>query len=392
MFESPPVSGAGPAGGDPGAPTDSGRAGGPKPPVSIIIPALNAAGTLPATLEAALGQDYGGPIEVIVADGSETGETTEMIRRRFPAVRVIPNPDRATPAALNRALREAAHRIVVRCDAHAVFPRDYVATAVATLARTGAANVGGRQVPVGKSVFERAVALATTTFLGAGGARWRQGGREGPADTVYLGAFRREALDAVGGFDASLLRNQDYDLNWRLRAAGETVWFDPALSVDYRPRASLGALARQYFEYGWWKRVVLRRHPESGRARHWAAPLLLLGLLCSLFAAAAGASLVEAGLTTAGETALRAAVLPPAAYLSLLLAGSLAVGVRRATPYALWLPLVLAVMHLSWAAGFWSSFAKARPAASPEIQRDRSGDRSAAPAPVRHTDRATVRR
>lgn len=394
MFRSPAGNeGDGPGGdpgragsGDPGAPADP--AGGRRPPVSIIIPARNAAGTLPATLEAALGQDYEGPIEVIVADGSETPETTEMIRRRFPEVRVVPNPDRATPAALNRALRVAAHRIVVRCDAHAVFPGNYVATAVATLARTGAANVGGRQVPVGQTVFERAVALATTTFLGTGGARWRQGGREGPTDTVYLGAFRREALDAVGGYDASLLRNQDYDLNWRLRASGETVWFDPALSVAYRPRAGLRALARQYFEYGWWKRVVLRRFPESGRARHRAAPLLLLGLLFSLFASAAGASLLEAGATAAGEAVLGAAALAPAAYLLLLLAGSLAVGVRRATPYALGMPLVLAVMHLSWAAGFWMSPGRERPAASPALQEDRA----AVPAPAPHTDRATARR
>lgn len=381
---------------EPGAPQNPvAGSGGWTPSVSIIIPARNAAQTLPATLEAALGQDYGGPLEVIVADGSETAETTEMLRRRFPAVRVVENPARSTPEALNRALRAAAHEVVVRCDAHAVFPPDYVATAVAALARTGAANVGGRQVPVGKTGFERAVALATTTFLGTGGARWRQGGREGPTDTVYLGAFRREALDAVGGFDPSLLRNQDYDLNWRLRAAGETIWFDPALAVDYRPRGSFAALARQYFDYGWWKRVVLRRFPESARARHWAPPALLAGLVFSLFAAAAGAFFAEAGAAALGDAALRLAALVPAAYLAGLFAGSLAIAVRRATPYALWLPLLLPVMHLGWAAGFWMSGGRAAPAgaAAPALQPAAPPEEfGVAPLPARHSERATVRR
>ena len=342
---------------------------GESPPVSIVVPARNAEKTLPATLEAALSQDYAGAVEVVVADGSDTGATAELLRRRFPEVRRVENPKRTTPSALNRAVAAASHRIVVRCDAHAVFPPDYLARAVEALARTGAANVGGRQIPVGRTPFERAVALGTSTLLGAGGARWRMGGREGPAHTVYLGAFRREALEAVGGFDPSLARNQDYDLNWRLREAGETVWFDPALSAGYRPRSDLSALARQYFQYGWWKRVVLDRYPESNRVRFWPAPLLLAGL-----AGPGGAALLGSLLPLVGGGALRgpvlaAAALVPVVYLASLLLGSLLAGLRRRDAAALLLPVVLSAMHLCWGAGFWLSGWRSAP---PEALRDES--------------------
>ena len=155
-----------------------------------------------------------------------------------------PSPGPPGPAAgLATGIRAARAGIVARCDAHAVLSPGYLRRAVETLSRTGAANVGGRQHPVGRTFFERAVALAMTTWLGAGGARYRLGGPEGPADTVYLGVFRRDRLDAVGGVDPAMIANEDYELNWRLRERGETVWFGPALAVAYRPR---GTLARQY--------------------------------------------------------------------------------------------------------------------------------------------------
>ncbi len=173
--------------------------------VSVIIPARDSEDSLAAALDSVLAQDYGGSIEVIVADGSDTPATAEMLRQRYPAVRVVPNPEHTTPIGLNCALKVSTGEIIVRCDTHSALPPDYVRRAVATLARTGAANVGGRQYAVGTTMFERAVAMATTTFLGAGNARYRLGGQEGAVDTVYLGAFRREALETVGG------EGPDYD-------------------------------------------------------------------------------------------------------------------------------------------------------------------------------------
>ena len=264
------------------------------PLVSVVIPARNAEATIGDTLDAALAQEYPGEIEIIVGDGSSGPDslaesaTAELIRERYPAVRVAANPARITSAGLNRAIEVSGGGVLVRCDAHAVLPPDYVARAVAVLGRTGAAVVGGRQVPAGPGRFRRAVALAMTSPLGAGDSRYKTGGPEGPVDTVYLGVFRREALAAVGGFDETIVHNQDYELNWRLRQSGATVWFDPALAVSYRPRGSIAALARQYFNYGRWKSVVLRRHPRSLRWRQLAAPLLVLGLAVSAGLGAAG--------------------------------------------------------------------------------------------------------
>ncbi len=331
-----------------------------RPPVSVIIPVRNAEATLPETLRSVLSQDYEGAIEVIVADGSDTRATAEMIGRRFPGVRVIPNARRDTSSALNAALGAAAHSIIVRCDAHSFLPAGYVARAVKTLGETAAANVGGRQNPVGRTSFERAVALAMTTPLGSGGARYRVGGPAGPADTVFLGVFRRDAVEAAGGFDPRLVRNQDYELNWRLLERGETVWFDPGLSVDYRPRGSFSGLARQYFEYGAWKRVVLGMHPASLRPRQLAAPLLVAGLAVSGLLGAAGAALAALDVAAPVEAQLAAAAVVPLFYLLALLLGSAAVVVRRRESGVLLVAAVLATMHLFWGAGFFLGKAAAR--------------------------------
>ena len=310
------------------------------PPVSVLIPARNAEATIGAAIDSVLSQDYDGSVEVIVADGSDTAATSDLVRRLYPKVKLVPNPEQTAGFGLCAAQEATTGEIIVRCDAHAVFPPGYLRRAVSTLQRTGAANVGGRQWPVGTTFFERAVALAMSTPLGAGGARYRLGGAEGPADTVFLGVFRRDALDAAGGIDPTFIRNQDYELNWRLRARGETVWFDPELAVTYRPRGTLRALAWQYFNYGRWKREVVRRHPTSLLPRHLASPLLLLGLAASPLLAVAGASWT--------------ATTVPITYGFALALGSLTLAIRRRSYAALLLPLVLATMHLSWGIGFFT--------------------------------------
>ncbi len=181
------------------------------------------------------------------------------------------------------------------------------------------------------------MAVAQTTFLGVGDARYRTGGKPGPVDTVYLGVFRRAALDRVGGFDESQVRNQDYELNWRLRESGGTVYFHPDLAVAYTPRSGLRPLWRQYWEYGTWKRVMLRKHPRSLRWRQLAAPRLVWAcwgrLRCSHPLALGG-----------GHRARR---LPgrPAGHDPFE-------GMRRRDPAALALPLVLPTMHFAWGLGF----------------------------------------
>lgn len=312
------------------------------PPVSIVVPARDEEAMLPAALASVLAQNYEGEIEIVIADGSHGPGMAEAVRSRFPQARLIANPDGGIAAGLNRAVAAATHDILVRCDARCILPPNYVRRAVATLERTGAACVGGLQRPVGICPFTRAVAMAMTAPLGAGGARYRTGGPEGPTDTVFLGVWRRVTLEAIGGFDTTLLRNEDYELAWRLRERGGTVWLDPAITVDYRPRESLAALVAQYFEYGRWKAVMLRRHPRSLRTRQLAAPALVLGLAGSAALAAVGIAQVAAML--------------PVVWLAALSVSMVVEGWRRRDPAALLMLPALAAMHLAWGAGFWCSW------------------------------------
>ncbi|MFO7292949.1 MAG: glycosyltransferase family 2 protein [Actinomycetes bacterium] len=304
------------------------------PRVSVIIPARNAAETIADAVRSALDQEMVDEVVVAAADPA-TRSAIEGIAD--PRVKVVGNPEGTTPAALNRALRHSSGDVVVRCDAHSVLPPGYVARAVALLEETGAANVGGRQVPRGTSPFERAVAMAMVSPLGAGDARYRLGGPPGPTDTVYLGVFRRSELEAVGGFDETLERNQDYELNWRLRQKGGVVWFDPGLAVEYRPRSTPRALWRQYFDYGYWKRIVLRRHPESLRWRQLAAPALVVGL---------GVSAALAVFDWRKGSAL------PGVYVAATAGAGLVDLVRGRDPAALLEPVALWVMHIAWGSGF----------------------------------------
>jgi succinoglycan biosynthesis protein ExoA len=308
------------------------------PTVSVVVPARQSAATIGAALAAVLRQDP--PVdEVVVAVGPSTDGTSEVVAdvaRQDARVRLVDNPTGTTPAALNAAIAATSGQVVVRVDAHAVLPAGYVRRAVDALRETGAGNVGGRQLPVGDTPFGRAVAAAMRSPLGAGGAAYRTGTTPGEVDTVYLGVFRREALEAVGGFDPRFVRNQDAELNLRLRRAGFSVWFDPTMEVDYRPRSSVRALASQYFQYGRWRRRTGREHPGSLGARQLAAPAAVVVL-----AGAAGASAL------ARDARPLAAV--GGGYLAVLLGGGVRVaGVRDGGPAA----LALATMHLSWGVGF----------------------------------------
>lgn len=306
-----------------------------------MIPARNAARTIAETISAALEQTFSEAIELIVAVSPEDHSTREALVPFAGRIRIVDNPMGTTSAGLNIAIAAATGSIIVRCDAHSTLPPDYVAHAVEALEATGAANVGGVQHAVGDGFVQRSIAIAQTTPLGVGDARYRLGGSAGPVDTVYLGVFRREVIDRLGGFDERFQRNQDYELNHRIRESGEIVWFDPSLVVDYRVRPSLRALARQYFDYGAGKRLMLRHHPHSIKPRQVVAPLLVVGLAIS-------AVTVLAGFRPWGW-------LPGLIYLTALLAAAIAATARRRDAAALLLPVVLAIMHIAWGIGFLST-------------------------------------
>lgn len=311
------------------------------PPVSVIVPLRNEAPFVAATVDSILAQDYEGQLDVVIADGMSDDGTREILDRiceEHDGVRYVDSPTGRTPNGLNIAIQASRGEILVRCDGHAELPADYVSTAVEIVAETGAVNVGGIQQAVGVTPMQRAIAYAMSSRIGVGDARFHYGGEPGSVDTVYLGVFQRDALIAAGSFDENLTRNQDYELNIRLRANGGIVWFDPRLEVVYRPRRNLKALWRQYFEYGTWKRRVIKMHPESTRLRQLVPPLFVIGLLASAVVALTPWRWVSA--------------LIPGLYLALLGGTTIAQLIKRRDPAALLFPAAVATMHLSWGLGF----------------------------------------
>jgi len=315
--------------------------GSPLPSVSVILPVLNEELHLESAVHSILSQDYRGTFEVILAIGPSRDRTLEIAERLTTSdsrVVIVESPTGRTAAGLNLALKKSSNPVVIRVDGHAQIPQNYISLAVEILIATGAVNVGGVMAAVGKSRFERAVAGAMRSPFGVGASRFHTGGVAGEVDTVYLGAFRREALLAIGGFDERFTRAQDWELNFRLRENGGTVYFDPRLQVIYRPRPNLSALAKQYFEYGRWRRVVSRRHAGTINYRYLAPPVALAGFTSSILLGAF----------------IHPIFFIPAAIYSLFSIFA-AVKIAQTVREILILLLVIPTMHFAWGAGFLTS-------------------------------------
>jgi glycosyltransferase involved in cell wall biosynthesis len=316
------------------------------------MPVLNEENYLEAAVLAILSQDYEGQIQVVLALGPSTDRTNEVAARICAGdsrVSSVQNPTGRTPEGLNAALAATKQEIVVRVDAHSELSDGYIRLAVETLQRTGADNVGGIMGARGVTKFEKAVAAAMTSPLGVGSASFHTGGNEGPAETVYLGVFKRSALERVGGYDPEFTRAQDWEMNHRIRETGGIVWFNPDLFVTYRPRSSVRKLAKQYFEYGSWRHEVMRRHPETrtrkSALRYYAPPLAVLLIVLGKIFGTIGFVM---------GNALAWGYVFPFGYVALTLVSSLTL-VKRARGGALWLPIVLATMQMSWGVGFLTS-------------------------------------
>src|SRR6266581_3233153 len=272
------------------------------PPVSVVMPVRNEERHLAESVRHVLGQDYPGEFELVLAVGP-SADRTEQIARDLaaaePRLTVVANPGGHIPAALNAAIRAARHAVIARVDGHALLPPGYLRAAVAVLADTGAADVGGVMAAEGVTAFQRAVAWAMTSKVGVGSAAFHTGGGAGPVDSVYLGVYHREAIEQAGGYDEGMLRAEDWDLNYRIRTRGGQIWFTPELRVTYRPRASVRALGSQYFHYGRWRRVIVREHPETASFRYLAPPGAAALVSVGLAAALAGLAALAAGAPAA---------------------------------------------------------------------------------------------
>lgn len=313
--------------------------------MSVVIPMRNEGDHIRPCLEAVLGQDYPADrVEILVVDGRSDDNSREIVAeyiQQHPHLHLLDNPKRTTPSALNIGIKAARGQYIVRVDAHTVIAPDYVRRCVELLETTAAGNVGGRMLPVGKSFFEQAVALCTTSRFGMGDSRFHYDTREQYVDTVYMGAFRRELFDKIGLFDESLIRNQDYELNYRIRKAGYKILLSPNIISHYTPRSSLTALWRQYFQYGRWKVCTLQKHPASLRWRQTVPPLFVAGLVGSLLA---GLAWPPAWWLFGGVAG---------AYLLANLVASTISARRGGWRYLPVLPLVFAIIHIGWGLGFW---------------------------------------
>lgn len=259
--------------------------------VSVIVPCRNEAAHIDAFLDSALAQRLpaGWTLQLLVADGGSDDGSAERLAARAAAdarLVVLGNPERIVSTALNRAIEGATGEIVVRMDVHTVYAEDYVAACIAALERSGATCVGGAWRPVAPGGVAGMIARAFESRFGSGGAASRRSDLEGEVDTVYLGAWRRADLVRLGGFDEALVRNQDDELALRIVRSGGRVWQSAGIRSWYTPRASFGALFRQFWQYGYWKVAVIRKHRLPAAPRQ----LVPFGFVAAL-AALAGAGL-----------------------------------------------------------------------------------------------------
>lgn len=317
--------------------------------ILVGVPALDEA----AGIEACLASLMTGPpalsdVEIVVADGGSRDGTREIVRmlaERWPNLSSIPNEGRDQGAAINAVVRHGSPErdLLVRCDAHAIYPAGYVIDVARRMLEKGAdaLTVPMDAVPrADASAFERANALAVDSPLGSGGSAHRGGTRSMWVDHGHHAGMLRERFAALGGYDRSMVPNEDAEFDTRLREAGGRIWLESDLRIAYHPRASAGALWRQYHAYGRARARHIRKHKARPRVRQMLPPLLVLGLALSLVAA----------------PLLPAALLLPLGYVAILLVCAVTTAVRRRTAWALWTGPAWGIMHLAWGTGFWRDF------------------------------------
>ncbi|MBV8159825.1 MAG: glycosyltransferase family 2 protein [Acidimicrobiia bacterium] len=325
---------------------------GPDAVVTVVVPMLDEIGFIDDCLDGFSKQTYPPELlDVIVVDGGSSDGSRQVVAARAdaaPWLRVVDNPARIVSAGFNRGVEAARGDVVCLFSAHGVPDPEYVARSVAVLRETGAAGVGGRYLHVGTDPASRAVGLAMVSWFGMASPH-RYASARADVDTISHPAYLRSALLDAGPFDETLTRNEDYELNYRLRAAGQRLVFDPSILSVYRPRAGLPAMARQFYWYGRGKAAVIRRHPRSVRLRHLVPP------------AAVGAA-AAAPFLMAWPPGRRVVTGVAAAYGTLAIA---AVASARPQEHDASLAVLTAcfpLMHVAWGLGFLVTLARGAPA------------------------------
>jgi succinoglycan biosynthesis protein ExoA len=312
---------------------------------------LNEADGIGACLRAIVGQNYPpARLEVLVYDGGSTDRSrqiAEAIASENRSVAVLDNPRRTQAAAWNQGIVRASGEIVGIISAHSEIAHDYVATAVDTLERTGADLVGGPMRAIAEGTFGNAVALATSSPFGVGSARFHYTNREERVDTVYMGVARAAVYRSLG-FDEEMVRNQDDELSYRLLDRGGTIVCNPDIRSRYRNRTTWRGLARQYFQYGYWKVLVLRKHPRQIRLRHLVPAALVGALAAALGFAVLGVPYASVML-----------VIVMISYVAAVVGATFVIALRSGFAASVLVPLVFPTVHLAYGVGFWLGLANA---------------------------------
>jgi len=256
------------------------------PFISIILPIRNEEHFITSAIEAVLAQDYPSNLfEIIIAEGMSTDGTrknVQRLREKYPNIRLIQNPKKIVPTGLNLAIYQSKGDVVVRMDAHCQYPKDYVTRLTNLLGRTGAANVGGALIAVGNSTYaQNGIRIAYQSSLSVGGALRSYDSDEftKEVDAVHGGCWYKETLLSVGCFDEAMVRNQDDELSFRIRKQGGRILQDASIRVKYYVRDSFSKLFKQFSQYGYWKVLVIRKHPKQASLRHFFPPVLVAGLI-----------------------------------------------------------------------------------------------------------------
>jgi glycosyltransferase involved in cell wall biosynthesis len=317
------------------------------PFVSVIMPVRNEADFIDQSLGSVLAQDYPEEqMEILVVDGMSNDGTREKMKSN--RVRVLDNPSKIVPGALNIGIRNSIGEVIVRVDGHCVLPTNYISNVIRAFVESGADCVGGVQKACGNGVIGNAVAAAMSSRFGVGSAYFHYGTQPALVDTVYLGSYKREVFSRIGGFDEELVRNQDDEFNFRLQQAGGKIWFDPEIYANYYPRNSILRLWKQYLQYGLFKVLVIRKRRGISSIRQLFPAIFVLSILISIVAA-----------LVIGQREIMAVVLGPyviASFFSALVAS------KRSIKTVLLLPIVFACMHIAYGVGFlaglwrWKAF------------------------------------
>lgn len=316
------------------------------PLVSIVIPMLNEARAIGRCIDSILAQSYPGErIEIIVVDGFSTDGSREEVlalAAEHAHIRLLDNPKKRTPCSLNIGIRNSRGAVVIILGAHTRIDPEFVALNIRSMREMEVQCSGGTQINTGDTYWQRAIGLGMGSRFGIPSAPYRYDKRKRFVDTVVYAAYARELFDEVGYFDEELHIAEDAELNWRIRKAGHLIWFNPEIISYYYPRATLGRLWRQFFNYGMLRVNVIKKHHDAVKVVHLVPPAFVLAslLLAALTAwqpAAGWALLALWGLYT----------------LYLIVAAVTTCREEKNVTFLPALPPVFMVMQIGWGLGFW---------------------------------------